>query len=36
MEEKTEAVKSEETTFAPTMSYNPFSYISGFFSEKLE
>ena len=28
MEEKTEAVKSEETTFAPTMSYNPFSFIS--------
>lgn len=28
MEEKTEAVKSEETTVGLTMNYNPFSFIS--------
>lgn len=28
MEEKTEAVKGEETTVGLTMNYNPFSFIS--------
>lgn len=28
MEEKSETVKSEETTVGPTMNYNPFSFIS--------